>query len=692
MSDPALLAEAYKRNILPPDIKASYEEALRRGLVQGDAAPEPQGGRQASAADLAASAMTFGLTNDVSGAVRALGPMARFVGNKMGFDVPYKEGEIGDAYRGGRDAAIKGQAAYRDANPVTAFGADVVGSLANPAARLALPAPGASMAQKALQGAKIGATTGAAYGFGTAPGDLWDRAEGAAAGGLVGGAVGAAAPPLIEGASSSLRYLADQTIGRMGATNQQSVGARKVAEALIRDGYTPDQAAAKLAQMGPDAIMADLGQNTRNLAGAISRVPGEGAGNLTARVTARQEGVRDANNVLTGGQQGRISSVLDDVTPERLRGTTDAIAQRRAADAAPKYAEAFAQPIDQSPRLKQFLDDPIAKRGLAKGLEIQRLEALAEGRSFNPTELAVVDFNAAGDPILGGVPNMRTYDAVKRGLDAIIQDETNLAGKVSERGRAVLQVKNSMLKELDKANPAYAEARAAFSGPSQLIDAAKLGNSFMSKATFANADDLAAKLKNMSPDELHSVRIGAVQALRDKMEGLVSRADATKALMDMPGMENKIRLVFGDDAVFKRYIGMLKNERQMFDTYVELTKGSQTAARQQANADLARDPGSKAQAVMDIASSPLNPMSYLRAGMRLASDAKTRAAIPEPVRNQMAAMLMGQNAQAINRPMQLSMSNEAMRNALARGLLSGGTGAMVPSLLAPPMQPGLLGR
>ena len=47
-----------------------------------------------------------------------------------------------------------------------------------------------------------------------------------------------------------------------------------------------------------------------------------------------------------------------------------------------------------------------------------------------------------------------------------------------------------------------------------------------------SAFDLAAKLAKMSPDEMHAVRIGATQALRDKMEGLVSRADATKALID----------------------------------------------------------------------------------------------------------------------------------------------------------------
>lgn len=45
MSDrAALLSEAYRRGILPPDMRATYEEAQRRGLVGGAPGPEVQSG------------------------------------------------------------------------------------------------------------------------------------------------------------------------------------------------------------------------------------------------------------------------------------------------------------------------------------------------------------------------------------------------------------------------------------------------------------------------------------------------------------------------------------------------------------------------------------------------------------------------------------------------------------------------
>jgi hypothetical protein len=37
-----LLAEGYRRGILPPDMKSAYEEAMRRGIVPNAGAPESQ--------------------------------------------------------------------------------------------------------------------------------------------------------------------------------------------------------------------------------------------------------------------------------------------------------------------------------------------------------------------------------------------------------------------------------------------------------------------------------------------------------------------------------------------------------------------------------------------------------------------------------------------------------------------------
>lgn len=117
-----------------------------------------------------------------------------------------------------------------------------------------------------------------------------------------------------------------------------------------------------------------------------------------------------------------------------------------------------------SPRIQQFLDDPIVRQGLNKGLEVQRLESLAEGKAFNPSEFGVTGVDDAGKPIIGNVPNMRLLDAGKRGLDTILEQYRNpVTGRLvlDERGKAIDSVRRSYLKELDNLNPHYKAARAS---------------------------------------------------------------------------------------------------------------------------------------------------------------------------------------------------------------------------------------
>jgi len=162
------------------------------------------------------------------------------------------------------------------------------------------------------------------------------------------------------------------------------------------------------------------------------------------------------------------------------------VVRDRAARARPLYERAFASGPIHDDRIAQFLDDPIAKQGLRNGVELQRLEALASGTKFDPTDLAVTGFNAAGDPIVGQVPNMRTMDAVKRGLDDIIKAEVNpQTRKLTQRGAAVQGVKRALVERLDAYNPDYAAARRIYAG-----DSAEVDDAFSSALrTIANLED-----------------------------------------------------------------------------------------------------------------------------------------------------------------------------------------------------------
>lgn len=114
-----------------------------------------------------------------------------------------------------------------------------------------------------------------------------------------------------------------------------------------------------------------------------------------------------------------------------------------------------------NPRIQQFLDDKILQQGIAEGLEVQRLEALASGQRFDPTEYAITGMGQDGRPIVGNVPNMRLLDAGKRGLDEILNSYKDDFGRMkwTERSRAIDQVRRAYLNELDNLNPRYKAAR-----------------------------------------------------------------------------------------------------------------------------------------------------------------------------------------------------------------------------------------
>jgi hypothetical protein len=679
-------------------------ERMKRALVAADAAgdveaartlatairsemgtqPAPKGdsrGRTGGLTDVLGETFTLGLGHEAAGLARAMKPL--FTGNFS---------RVPEAYSSGRNDSVTRARQAREAAPVTSFGLDMAAGMANPIARL-LPGAtqGGSMLANTARSAAGGAAGGAAYGFNTAQGDLSDRAEGALTGGLVGGAVGGLAPAAVEGASKGLRYLADQTIGRMGATNQATVAARKVAEALQRDGLDPQAAMARIRQLGPEAALLDVGPNSQALAAATARAPGQGKTTLESFVTARQEGTRGANNVLQGGQVGRIGQVLDDVTPQRFRQSVDALDAQRKTAAAPLYDEAYsANKAIDSPLLQRIESTPAGKRAFDQARvmmqnDMQRLGAPDAELTALAREAGIEGGGAIPKGGVAGGLKLEFWDYVKRALD----DQIGAAqrGGANQEARTLVGLKSSLVRELDaldataKAGPnsvkpeggAYARARAAYAGPSQLIDATEQGAQFLRTAQAGTPDDVAKAVAAMSPDEKHAFRIGAVQALRDRLEALPTRADATKKLMDVPALEAKVRAAFGDDALFSRYIEALKGERAKFDSYAAIKGNSKTAERMAADADLNGDPGGMAQDMVSLATNPLNPMNYLRAGVRYLGDAKARLGTPEPVRAQLAQMLAGRNTAPLNHAMQSVQMNAADRARLTRALMGGGS-------------------
>jgi hypothetical protein len=210
-----------------------------------------------------------------------------------------------------------------------------------------------------------------------------------------------------------------------------------------------------------------------------------------------------------------------------------------------------------SPRIQQFLDDPITQAGLAKGAKLERLEALAEGRAFNPSEYAITGVDAAGNPIVGSVPNMRTLNVVKKGLDDMVAaSKDSVTGKLSEEGRAIDKVRRSFLGELDNVNSDYKAARESWAGPSKTMDAFKKGLSiFQNKAGMtgiANTPDaIKAWIKSATPDEVQALKLGARTSIEQEMANNANQVDRVARIASVEANKQKLGALIGDDEAKK---------------------------------------------------------------------------------------------------------------------------------------------
>jgi hypothetical protein len=504
------------------------------------------------------------------------------------------------------------------------------------------------MTGKMAQGTAAGAAAGGLYGYGTGEGDEWSRLENAGTNAAIGGAGGFIAAPIVSGLGKGMNAIARWAGGRTAAE-------RKVLENIMRDFPGMDEqqaikaAEARLRELGPEGALMDVGANTQGAARSAYTIPGEGKTKIGDFLTARQEGTRGVNNVLEGGQINRITQGMDDIVSGQYGN-----AQRRALETQRGNAS---RPLYQSSvdDLANVIPEERAAPLLQDGLISQEID------------------NVIGKPLykLEGAPrnSLAVLDQVKKNLDdkynfAKRQGMNNEARLYDDRRKAITEIADEMF-------PDYKKARSVFAEFSDVIEAGDLGKKFMR----GDIDDLKDAVSRMEPNELAQLRIGAAQAIRDKLASLNTRSDATKRVMDIPALENKIRTVFGDDETYSRYIDMLKNERTMFESYGAIKGGSRTGEVLAEQADTGIDKGRVAEGVMDVLSPTSGSMSRVRGVGDIVSGLKDRATISPRMSSQMGDILTSQNAGRLQRRVVDDQFNDMLKNRLTKLLLGNNVAA-----------------
>jgi hypothetical protein len=251
------------------------------------------------------------------------------------------------------------------------------------------------------------------------------------------------------------------------------------------------------------------------------RSPGEGRTDVVNFLNTRQ-----------AGQGERLSQITDEAlgASGTARKTADELTKTAQTQSAPFYEAALSRKPVWNERIQQYFDDPVTKSGLREGVAVQRLESLAEGKKFDPKDYAITGFNEAGDPIMSGVPNMRTINLIKKGWDKQLEgyrDSTTGKLMLDEYGRALDNVRRTFLKEVDLVNPDYARARALYAGPAQARDAVNMGGKAASRG---RAEDNMRQFNSMTGPNQQGYRIGYADKLSEGFERAAEGVNKARGL------------------------------------------------------------------------------------------------------------------------------------------------------------------
>jgi hypothetical protein len=326
--------------------------------------------------------------------------------------------------------------------------------------------------------------------------------------------------------------------------------------AMADDAITPALARTRLAGMGDDAMLADLGPNLTQQTGGIASLPGPG-----------QKVVRDALQARQAGAGQRITGTMDDVFggPANLAAERTGVIAARKADISPLYEAAKKYPGRLNPAHAVQLVQNASENAVGKTrTALKRIERMMGG-PFDKAVLADMKSSAA------------SLHEVRSEISRAMRNEwRDIAGKL----RPILKALDDQLDMV----PGYSKARSGWADSKDIEEALEQGRTVFRRSV--RPDDLAAELAAMSRPEREAFKKGARDVVSEIMGTARNDAGAAWREIGEKGWNReKLQMVIGKPAANK-VLRRLGNEKLFAGTSSRVTQNSETAARQAAQREL----------------------------------------------------------------------------------------------------------
>ena len=341
------------------------------------------------------------------------------------------------------------------------------------------------------------------------------------------------------GADAMQRKADTKIIQALQRDNMSLVDIRSAMDTIRKNGYKPE------------TIMEFGGKNTKRLGETVASYPEARA---IAETTAEERKAGSANRILTDFQNA-FKVNADPLT------ITENLIKTRSEAASPLYKAAYAKGASiEGDALDGFMKLPRFKEAYAKA------KSLAEYDGITLPELKDK----------GNLFDLQTADYVKRGLDDVLYvSKTPQSGVGKTEISKLKEKRTEFVKFVDELAPAeYKQARQAFSGATDVIDAIDQGKSFFD----VDARTLSSTYNKLTGSEKDGFAIGAYDAIRSKINEGADGIDVVRRTFGSPEKRDQIRVLIGDDA-FRTLESQLVREKGIRSTDIQVLGGSQTQPR-----------------------------------------------------------------------------------------------------------------
>jgi len=356
-----------------------------------------------------------------------------------------------------------------------------------------------------------------------------------------------------------------------GAAGNSSPAVDKIMRALENDGIDPATVRQRLDEMGPDAMIADLGPNVQQQAGGLASMPGEAQQIVKSAIAGRDAGA---------GQ--RIRTTLDDTLgPAQVPSDITAGIRDNQRALGPAYEAAFAnaKAVDTQP--------------IANALDSAAVNLRGEAQTAVKSVRKMLDIT--GTDTLD--PNPGALFQTRQAIDGMLNSTSD--GNVR---RVLSQARQQVDDALAQAVPGIKSVDAQFAELARQKEAVERGQTVLDSGRSApRPTELAQEVEQGALPQGQQIGPSAVPVrLREGARAEIERIVGTNAndrvalqrIVKGEGDWNRERLatLFGQERA-DRIIKVLDNERTFADTSNTVTKNSLTASRVAAQNDLGNPTG-----------------------------------------------------------------------------------------------------